>query len=85
MVSAGNYYYYYYGTYVMYQMGGEHWRVWNKAMRETLVGTQVKAGKHAGSWNPYSRLADDNCRVISTALGALCLEVYYRYAPLNKG
>jgi hypothetical protein len=57
-------------------------------MKKTLVDNQCKGGPmdgteadKDGSWE-----ADKGCwncgRVFSTALGALCLEVYYRYLPM---
>ena len=41
----------------------------------------LKMGEHAGSWDPRgARWAGEGGRVYTTALGALCLEVYYRYS-----
>jgi len=80
-----NFYYWYYGTLVMFQMGGDYWKAWNPAMRNTLVKNQRRGGDEDGSWDPEGgeRSAYEN-RVMSTALGALCLEVYYRYLPMNR-
>ena len=81
------FYYYYYGTLVMFQMGGRHWKAWNGVMRDTLIENQctAKDGDNNGSWSPLGG-ADDKVagRVYSTAMGALCLEVYYRYLPMYK-
>jgi hypothetical protein len=77
-----NLYYWYYGTLAMYQLQGEHWRRWNEALQNTLVKSQVAVGAHAGSWDPDCIWAGYGGRVYSTAMAALCLEVYYRYLPL---
>ena len=81
-VESINLYYWYYGTLAMYQLQGEHWRRWNEALQKTLVERQVTAGDQAGSWDPDCIWAGYGGRVYSTAMSALCLEVYYRYLPL---
>lgn len=76
-----DFYYWYYATYAMHNMGGEHRIWWNRRIRDVLIENQVKAGEHAGSWDPKGcRWGDRGGRVYTTALGALCLEVYYRYS-----
>jgi hypothetical protein len=82
--SKQNLYYWYYGTLAMYQHGGEPWRRWNQALRDTLVADQRTDGDFAGSWNPRAPWGDFGGRVFSTALSALCLEVYYRFLPLYQ-
>jgi hypothetical protein len=82
-VRKKDYYYWYYGCLALYQHKGPHWEEWNERMREILVNSQERNGKHAGSWNPQgdhhgSRMG----RVVSTALSTLSLEVYYRYLPM---
>jgi len=88
-------YYWYYGSLAMFQMGGEYWDRWNDAMKPTLVDNQNKKKHYCqyGSWNPdkdaygvdrKGARAGLGGRVYTTALGALTLEVYYRYARLNK-
>ena len=52
-------------------------------MMPALVNNQCKQGDDAGSWNPVGDFSTEWGRVGQTALGALCLEVYYRYAQLN--
>ena len=83
------FYYWYYGTLAMFQMGGDHWKNWNKALKPALLDNQRKGGPLDGSaadvdgsWdllNVYDKRAG---RVYTTAVGALCLEVYYRYLPM---
>ncbi len=82
--TSSNFYYWYYGTLVMFQMGGEYWKAWNPAMKDALLQNQRRGGDEDGSWDPgdQERSAHKN-RVMSTALGALCLEVYYRYLPVH--
>ncbi|MHC4917274.1 MAG: prenyltransferase/squalene oxidase repeat-containing protein, partial [Planctomycetota bacterium] len=86
-----DFYYWYYATLAMFQSGGEDWETWNKGLKPTLVKNQRKGGPLDGSENdvdgswdyegdPYGK---KSCgRVYTTALGALCLEVYYRYLPM---
>jgi hypothetical protein len=82
-VRITHFYYWYYGILGMFQVGGEGWKKWNGAMKKVLLDNQRKGGAEDGSWDPKcyygSRFGG---RVYSTALGALTLEVYYRYLPL---
>jgi hypothetical protein len=80
-----NLYYWYYGTLAMYQMQGDHWRRWNAALQDALVDQQFTSGDMAGSWDPKCIWGGYGGRVYSTAMSALCLEVYYRYLPVFGG
>jgi outer membrane biosynthesis protein TonB len=80
-----NVYYWYYGTLAMFQRQGKDWQRWNPALQEALLGSQRFDGRYAGSWDPDGQWGAYGGRVYSTALGALCLEVYYRYLPLYGG
>ncbi len=83
-------YYWYYGSLALYQVGGDTWEKWNDAMQPTLTKTQngrkMKASCLHGSWNPGSTSwgADYGGRVYTTAMGALTLQVYYRYEKMKK-
>ncbi len=77
-----NLYYWYYGTLAMYQLGGDHWDRWNQALQKTLVPAQITIGQEAGSWSPNTVWGGYGGRIYSTAMSALCLEVYYRYLPV---
>jgi len=80
-----NFYYWYYGTLVMFQMGGDWWKQWNASLRDMLVEHQRKGPPIIdGSWDPLCVWNAKGGRVYSTAMGALCLEVYYRYLPIYK-
>jgi hypothetical protein len=79
-----NLYYWYYGTLGMYQVQGEFWRRWNDALRRALLATQRTTGSPAGSWDPTGTWGGYGGRAYSTAMGALCLEVYYRYLPMYE-
>ena len=75
-------YYWYYATLAMFQVGGEPWNKWNKAMQGAIVDTQRKDTDYCmykGSWDPLDPWGPDGGRVYSTSCMALCLEVYYRY------
>lgn len=81
-----NFYYWYYATLALFQVGGEPFRIWNERMSTLLVREQVgpEHGSARGSWDPRGQRAETGGRVYSTALSILCLEVYYRYAPLER-
>jgi len=89
-VGDKGFYYWYYGTLGMFQAGGEHWTRWNEAMKPVLVANQCRGGQKDGSlndkdgsWDPQSWIDLHGGRVFTTAMGALTLEVYYRYLPIN--
>lgn len=73
-------YYWYYGTYAMYQFGGQHWKAWNAALKSAALDSQRKDGSAAGSWDPAGPWGMTGGRVYSTAVMGLCLEVYFRYS-----
>lgn len=75
-----NYYAWYYGTYAMFQLGGQPWVDWNEAMKETLLPGQRRGGCADGSWDPIDTWSIAGGRVYATAINALTLEIYYRYA-----
>ena len=79
-----NVYYWYYATLAMRKLQGEYWRRWNDALRIQLLTTQRRSGALAGSWDPDPTWGAYGGRIYSTALSALCLEVYYRYLPLYE-
>jgi len=75
-----DFYYWYYATYAMHNMGEGHRIWWNQRIRDVLLDKQSRDGDTAGSWDPKGdRWAGPGGRTYTTALGALCLEVYYRY------
>jgi hypothetical protein len=78
-------YYWYYGTFAMFQMGGEDWRLWNGAMKRAIVDHQRHGGDEDGSWDPVGAWGKDGGRVYMTAMSALCMEVYYRYVRVLGG
>jgi hypothetical protein len=84
-----DFYYWYYATLGIFQAGGASWNTWNDRLKKALVPSQRKGGVKdgslqdlEGSWDPVSGWDNNGGRVYTTALGALCLEVYYRYLPL---
>jgi hypothetical protein len=80
--SAQHPYHWYYGTLAMFQMGGDHWRKWNTALKKTLLPNQRKGGDEDGSWDCRMGWGPTGGRVYTTAINALSLEVYYRYLPM---
>lgn len=77
-------YYTYYGTLDMFQIGGDLWKNWNTALKAMLLPNQRKDGDFDGSWDPLAKWEKCAGRAYSTALGALSLEVYYRYLPMYR-
>ncbi len=80
-----NLYYWYYGTLSMYQVQGPRWQRWTESLQATLLKQQETAGDAVGSWKPDAVWGGYGGRVYSTAMSALCLEVYYRYLPIYGG
>ena len=76
-------YYWYYGSYAMFQMGGRHWKEWNKALKGAVVDSRRTDGSARGSWDPAGPWGPQGGRVYATATMVLSLEVYYRYARLT--
>ena len=74
-----NFYYWYYGTYAMFQVGGDKWKNWNEAMQKALLPNQRQRGCEDGSWDPVAEWCLAGGRVYATAILALTLEIYYRY------
>ncbi|MDO4582804.1 MAG: carboxypeptidase-like regulatory domain-containing protein [Planctomycetia bacterium] len=76
-----DFYIWYKGSLAMQQLGGRQWTRWNESIREELIRLQKKEGCERGSWDPYSDpWGEYGGRIYTTALGALSLQVYYRYA-----
>jgi len=86
-LSTINQYYWYYGSYALFQFGGPDWMKWNEDMQKALVDTQ-RAGANLcedGSWDPIGEWGIAGGRVYSTAIGAMTLEVYYRFIRMESG
>jgi hypothetical protein len=69
------------GSLAAFQAGGTVWTHWNAAMKKAVVGSQVRTGEDAGSWNPPA----GGSRIRTTALRTATLSVYYRYRRLFSG
>jgi hypothetical protein len=86
--SRVNLYYWYYASLALHrqqQLSDQNaaaWQAWNSALTSVLVSKQAGDGADAGSWDPECIWGGYGGRVYSTALSTLCLEVYYRYAPV---
>ncbi|MFT5153826.1 MAG: hypothetical protein ACI841_003831, partial [Planctomycetota bacterium] len=61
-------YYWYYGSYAMYQMGGSHWKAWNKAMKPAVLNSMRRDADFYGSWDPVGPWGYSGGRVYSTAM-----------------
>ncbi len=82
--SNKDFYLWYNCTLAMFQAGGEPWERWNAIVRDTIINLQRHDGCARGSWDPDSRWGNAGGRVYTTALAALTLEVYYRYASHDE-
>lgn len=87
--AAVDFYYWYCASLALFQQDapdGAMWRKWNAAMMETLVKSQNTAPDQDrdGSWEPVDRWSCSGGRVYATAINALTLEVYYRYASVVR-
>lgn len=80
-----NFYYWYYATLALHHQRQtdsqtrEAWQNWNNSMIHSLLPLQVTGGQNQGSWTPTTLWGGYGGRVYSTAMAAMCLEVYYRY------
>ncbi len=74
-------YYWYYATLAIFQVGGDHWKKWNEAMKPAIIDNQrMEQGRdERGSWDAVGPWAPEGGRVYSTSVMCLCLEIYYRY------
>ena len=87
-----NLYYWYYATLALFHSpqlhgsGGDprRWIIWNTALQQQLLKRQRTTGELAGSWDTDTVWGGYGGRVYTTAMSALCLEVYYRYLPLYQ-
>ena len=79
-----NFYYWYFATMAMFQTGDRYWDSWNEALAGTLIEHQRRGGDEEGSWDPVGHWCGAGGRVMSTALGALCLEAPYRYERAGR-
>jgi hypothetical protein len=70
-----DFYYWYYGSLSLRFVGGEPWERWTVALKQTLPQMQ----RSDGSWSAVTKWAGYGGTVYSTAMGALCLESFYRY------
>ncbi|MCA8988232.1 MAG: terpene cyclase/mutase family protein [Planctomycetaceae bacterium] len=82
--SKENIYYNYYATQVMHHAGGDRWNRWNSQLRDWLVGSQVRTGFEAGSWDVTDPHGNRGGRHYQTCLAIMTLEVYYRHLPLYQ-
>lgn len=72
--------YWLFGSYALFQMGGERWDAWQAKLADTVIKTQRSDGDARGSWDPQvDPRMHSGGRVYTSALMALILEAYYRY------
>lgn len=69
----------YYAMQAHFQAGGQTWAAWHPRVRQLLLETQ----NEDGSWPGYAEDQFNGVKVkaYSTALSAMCLEVYMHYLP----
>jgi prolyl oligopeptidase len=81
----GNLYFTYHATELLHQFdapAGDLWKAWNAEVRDYLLNEQSKTGHEIGSWmfEGGDHGYEAGGRLYCTALAAMTLEVYYRYA-----
>jgi hypothetical protein len=92
-----DYYYWYYASLALYQVGGNIWSQWERAMSTVLLDSQrgfhqkdrdagrttkEKLDEH-GSWDAVDAWSSSGGRVYATAINCLTLSVYFRYLALG--
>jgi hypothetical protein len=70
--------YWYFGTQAAFLVGGDCWKAWAPAMRETLLKNVRKDGCARGSIDPAGVPGKARGRAYTTAMGALILEIVAR-------
>ncbi|MCA8966123.1 MAG: terpene cyclase/mutase family protein, partial [Planctomycetes bacterium] len=76
-------YYWFFGSFAMYQMGGEFWEGWAPHLAGLLTH-QRQDGNFAGSWDPVGVWDEDGGRIYATALYSLALQTAQRKAKLVR-
>ena len=76
-------YYWFFGSHALFQVGGEAWDEWSRALVEQLPPRQREDGNFAGSWDPRGVWAGVGGRVYTTAMNVLALESFYRDARVT--
>ena len=71
-------YYWYYGTQATFNQDGDVWARWNNGMKKALTENQCKQGDDTGSWPVAGDFSNQWGRVGQTAMGCLCLDVYFQ-------
>lgn len=79
-MSEDNFYYWYYASLALHQIQSPAWQAWNQRMKSRLVQTQ----RPDGSWPANTVWGGYGGEVYTTAMGCLCLEVYYRHLTLHQ-
>ncbi len=71
----------YYAMQAHFQAGGKYWAHWHPKVRKFLFENQ----KQDGSWEGFGeQTVNGSAFCYSTALGALCLEVYMHFLPVYQ-
>ena len=86
--TTSNLYQHYYGVQAAMNRGGDVWKAYNKAFRDSTLGAQASDGSFAangfggpGGAVQTSQNRHANDRIYRQCLATLMLEVYYRFLP----
>ena len=79
---AADFYGWYYVSLALDQLQNDEWKKWNTAMRDSLIKRQTKGGAGDGCWEGTITWMEHGGKIYTTSMGALTLEVYYRYLNL---
>ena len=77
-------YYWYYGSFAMFQMGGEHWKAWSQALKRVIQRGQRDDGDFKGSFDPSGPWGYSGGRIYSTAMYVMALQVFDSAEKLIK-
>jgi hypothetical protein len=78
--------YIYFGSYFLFQIGGDRWEAWKQPLNDTLRGHfDDEPVKDSGSWRPVMGDASRKYgRSFTAAINMLSLEIHDRYARVQK-
>ncbi|GEM_PF-3699380 len=76
-------YFWYHGSMGMFQVS-DLFPIWSRSVQQALVGLQHRSGHAAGSWSPIGEHDRKGGRILTTTLGLLSLEVYFRHSILDE-
>ena len=72
----------YFGTLALFHTGGQPWKAWDRAIKETMIDALCRTGCEEGSWKGRGAWDAFGGRIFTTALLAMATQVYHRYGKV---